>query len=420
MRSSSSGRRGCFLKPCSPDTLKRTVHELRDRASKPQKPRDPLGNVTVSVLAERIADEFKRGLVDALEGSPAAQVTLGEGHDVLAAVWGAVARVRELVTLRSGGDLRFQPTGPEGAVPLASWSAEERRAGERGSREARSGEGVSLNGRRIVVADDDPAVVWFMAGLLKAVGVEVIEAHDGKQALELAYSHLPDAVISDVLMPKLDGFSLCHEIKRDVAVRDVPVILLSWKEDLLQRLRELGADADGYLRKEAAASAVVERVREVLHSRARIEERMRAGGEVRGRLDGLTPRLVLELACRAESDLRISLRDAAFLYEVQIRHGAMRSVTRSAPDGSFVRGAPVLSSLLGVSAGRFVVEPDSSPCRAEFTGDLLRGACAADCPGALARSRRSPSARSCGSSTSSSIASSSRRTSRARRSRRRA
>jgi DNA-binding response OmpR family regulator len=78
-------------------------------------------------------------------------------------------------------------------------------------------------------------------------------------------------------MPKLDGFSLCHEIKRDVAVRDVPVILLSWKEDLLQRLRELGADADGYLRKEAAASAVVERVREVLHSRARVEERIRAG-----------------------------------------------------------------------------------------------------------------------------------------------
>ncbi|HVR18401.1 MAG TPA: response regulator, partial [Polyangiaceae bacterium] len=63
-----------LLKPCSPDTLKRTVHELRDRASKPQKPRDPLGNVTVPVLAERIAAEFKRGLVDALEGSAAAQV----------------------------------------------------------------------------------------------------------------------------------------------------------------------------------------------------------------------------------------------------------------------------------------------------------------------------------------------------------
>jgi DNA-binding response OmpR family regulator len=359
-----------LLKPCSPDTLKRTVEELRDRATKPQKPRDPLGSVTVPALADRIAGEFRRGLVEALEGSQAAQVSLGEGHDVLAAVWGAVARVRELVTLHSAGGLRFQPTGPEGAVPFAPFRGEERRAGERGSGEGRSAEGVSLNGRRIVVADDDPAVVWFMAGLLKAVGVEVIEAHDGKQALELTYSRFPDVIISDVLMPKLDGFSLCHEIKRDVAVRDVPVILLSWKEDLLQRVRELGADADGYLRKEAAASAVVERVREVLHPRARIEERMRAGGEVRGRLDGLTPRLILDLACGVGSDLRVSIRDAAFLYEVQVRGGGVRSVTRSSPDGAFSRGESVLSSLLGVSAGRFVVETDSSPCRNEFSGDL--------------------------------------------------
>jgi DNA-binding response OmpR family regulator len=359
-----------LLKPCSPDTLRRTVQELRDRASKPRPTREPLGELTVPVLAERIAGEFKRGLVDALEGaSQATQVPLGEGHDVLAAVWGAVARVRELVTLHSGGGLRFQPTGPEGAVPLTPFSTEERRAGER-LREPRAAEGVSLVGRRIVVADDDPAVVWFMAGLLKAVGAEVIEAHDGKQALELCYSRYPDTVISDVLMPKLDGFSLCHEIKRDVAVRDVPVILLSWKEDLLQRLRELGADADGYLRKEAAASAVVERVREVLHARARIEGRIRGGGEVRGRLDGLTPRLVLELACRSEGDLRVSIRDAAFLYEVQIRRGFMRSVTRSSPDGGFLRGEAVLSSLLGVSAGRFVVEPDGAACRNELSGEL--------------------------------------------------
>src|SRR5690606_16409594 len=160
-----------------------------------------------------------------------------------------------------------------------------------------------------------PAVVWFMSGLLKAVGVEVLEAHDGRRALEKTFDAWPDVVVSDVLMPKLDGFSLCHEIKRDVVVRDTPVILLSWKEDLLQRVRELGAGADGYLRKEAAASAVVERVREVLRARARVEERIQSGGEVRGRLDGLTPRLVLALACREERDVRVSVRDAAFLFE---------------------------------------------------------------------------------------------------------
>jgi DNA-binding response OmpR family regulator len=278
--------------------------------------------------------------------------------------------VRELVTLRSGGGVRFEQAGPEGSVPFASWGANERRVGERGPGRARAAEGVSLQGRRALVADDDPAVVWFMSSLLKAVGVQVLEAHDGRRALERAFESWPDVVISDVMMPKLDGFSLCHELKRDVAVRDVPVILLSWKEDLLQRVRELGAAADGYLRKEATASAVVERVREVLRPRARVEERMAAGGEVRGRLDGLTTRLVLELACRDARDVRISVRDAAYLFEAQIRGGELVALTRTAADGSFTRGAEVVGSLLGASAGRFVVQPDGSACRQELSGKL--------------------------------------------------
>jgi hypothetical protein len=139
---------------------------------------------------------------------------------------------------------------------------------------------------------------------------------------------------------------------------------------LLQRVRELGGDADGYLRKEAAASTVVERLREVLRPRARVEQRVASGGEVRGRLDGLTPRLVLELSCRAQRDVRVSIRDASFLYEVQVRQGAPRTAIRSANDGSFERGEGVLAMLLGVSAGRFVIEPDDSPCRAELSGSL--------------------------------------------------
>ncbi len=250
-------------------------------------PREPLGDVTVTNLADRLVAEVRRGLVDSVEADGnVLTVPLGDGTDVLAAVWAAVARVRELVTMRSGGKVRFEPGGPEGAIPLAPWTGADRRAGERlpGSRDAQD---VSIAGRTIVVVDDDPAVVWFISGLLQAAGAEVLEAHDGDRALELAQNAWPDLVVSDVLMPGLDGYALCREIKRDAAIRDVPVILLSWKEDLLQRMRELGADADGYMRKEATASQVVQRVREVLRPRARVEARIAEGGEVRGRLDGL-------------------------------------------------------------------------------------------------------------------------------------
>ncbi|HZO08279.1 MAG TPA: response regulator, partial [Myxococcota bacterium] len=229
---------------------------------------------------------------------------------------------------------------------------------------------MPLAGRRIVVADDDPAVRWFIAGLLGAVGCEVIEAQDGLQARDLVFSAWPDALVTDVLMPGLDGFSLCAAVKRDVAMRDAPVMLLSWKEDLLQRIRELGSDADAYLRKEAPASVFVERLREVLRPRARIEARLDTGGEVRGRLDGLTPRLVLELVCRRRLDASVSFNDAAYVYEVEIRDGLVRAATRTAADGSFARGEPVLSGLLGVFAGRFTVTPDRSPCRGLVTGAL--------------------------------------------------
>jgi DNA-binding response OmpR family regulator/HPt (histidine-containing phosphotransfer) domain-containing protein len=357
-------------KPVSPDVLRRTLFEVQSQGNQALHVREPLGELNVNQLVDRIALEMRRGLVESVDpASRSSSVAFGEGTDVMSAVWGTVARLRELVTLRSDGDVRFEQTGPEGAVPFVPWN-EERRVGERGRREGRAGDGVALQGRRVVVADDDPAVVWFLSGILKAVGAEVFEAHDGERAFELTASLWPDLVVSDVLMPKLDGFSLCHEIKRDVAVRDVPVILLSWKEDLLQRVRELGGDADGYLRKEAAASTVVERLREVLRPRARVEARVASGGEVRGRLDGLTPRLVLELACRAKRDVRVSIRDSSYLYEVQLRAGAPRTAIRSANDGSFERGESVLSMLLGVSAGRFVIEPDVSTCRAELSGSL--------------------------------------------------
>jgi CheY-like chemotaxis protein len=223
----AAGADRILQKPVSPEVLRRTLLELGELSARTRGAREPLGELSVEDLAERIAREVRKGLVDSLESSSqASRVSLGDGADVLGAVWGAVARVRELVTLRSSGNIRFQPIGPEGAIPLAPWVNDERRAGDRGAQPGRAGEDVALKGRRVVVADDDPAVVWFLSGLLKAVGAEVLEAHDGERALERVFESWPDLVVSDVLMPRRDGFSLCHEIKRDVVAGDVPVILL--------------------------------------------------------------------------------------------------------------------------------------------------------------------------------------------------
>jgi DNA-binding response OmpR family regulator len=229
---------------------------------------------------------------------------------------------------------------------------------------------VSLDGRRVVVADDDPAVVWFLADLLKAQGCIVHEAFDGRRALELAYRTSPDLILCDIVMPEVDGFTLCRTLRRDAALHDVPVVLLSWKEDLLQRTRELGAGAAGYLRKESDARAILARLREALRPRAHIEMRMRDVGEVRGRIDGLSVRTLLEIVCSTRPDARVTVRDATFNYEFEIREGSPKRATRTTGDGTFLEGERALAAAVGTMAGRFSVNTTAARVEPQFDGNL--------------------------------------------------
>lgn len=331
-----------------------------------------LGEPTLEELGERLANELREALIGQIDASGrATRIPLGQGTEVFGAVWGAIARIREVVTSRSDGAIRFAG-GPEGAMTPAPLLLEPDVARSDRTRMQRRGSlaHVKLEDRRIVVADDDPGVVWFIADLLKTAGCMVYEAFDGQQALELAYETSPDLVISDILMPNLDGFSLCRALRRDVALRDTPVILLSWKEDLLQRVRELGAGAAGYVRKESDTRAIIARVREALHSRGRIETRLLEQGEVRGRLDGLSVRTLLEIVTASRPDARVSVRDASFLYELEIRGGVPRRVSRTDGEGGFVKGRKVLGHLLGVSAARFTVTTSTAAVEAELDGNL--------------------------------------------------
>jgi CheY-like chemotaxis protein/HPt (histidine-containing phosphotransfer) domain-containing protein len=343
-------------KPLSPGSLERHVRELCQHTSRNMQV-TPLGEITLDDLIARVHREMRRGLIEcAKPGAREVLIPFGEGVEELAAVWGAVARIRELIAMRSAGAVGFESGGPEGSIALAPWGTGERNATAATPR----GEGVvSLAGRKVIVADDDPAVAWFISGVLREAGAEVVEAADGQAALELAYELWPDLIVSDLLMPRLDGFELCRRIKRDLVLSDVPVVVLSWKEDLLQRVRELGAGADGYLQKEANGSVITRSVREVLYARSRIEERFRKNPEVRGRLDNIAPRLVLDLASKLLGNASVVIRDAAFLYEAEIRSGRIAGLQRTDFEGRTEQGVDVLGPLLGVRVGRFAVRRSS-------------------------------------------------------------
>jgi DNA-binding response OmpR family regulator len=230
-----------------------------------------------------------------------------------------------------------------------------------------------LPSRRALVVDDEPNVVWFFANLLREAGMEVIECTDGAQALRDARKSRPDVIISDILMPGMDGFTLCRAIRRDVSLRYTPVVLLSWREDLITRMRELGAQAQGYLRKESKGEAILARVRSVLRPRVRLLRRIESlaeGEEVRGRVERLGVFTLIEVAARALRGATIIVTDSFSVSEVEVRGGRLVSVLRTAEDGSLTRGEGALVQVLGASAARFSVKRATHAVRSNVHGEL--------------------------------------------------
>lgn len=334
--------------------LRVACDEARSAANQEEPPVRPLGTLTVNELADRLSQEIRTEL--AVLGDPNLAIPFDVGTDVLAPLWGAAARIRESIAARTHGATRFRSTGPLGAHFIApSVDTVVARDTRMTGASRTSGKDVDLTGRRILVVDDDPAVTWFVADAFRSAGCIVDEALDGETALLRAYESPPDLVITDVLMPRMDGISLCRVLRKDVLLRDRPIIVLSWKEDLLQRVRELGMPANGFLRKESDDLTLLANARELLRSIARIEARVKDKGEVRGRLDGVCATTLVSMVGRVRPSARITLRDASFLFEINLEDGAPVSVSRSSGDGNILRGEAAMASLLGVSAGRFWV-----------------------------------------------------------------
>ncbi len=113
----------------------------------------------------------------------------------------------------------------------------------------------------ILVVDDEPRMTRFIRMNLELEGYRVLEAHDGLDALDKARTNLPDLIVLDVMMPKLDGFETL-EMLREVST--VPVIMLTVRADEEDKVRGLELGADDYVTKPFGAREFVSRVKAVL------------------------------------------------------------------------------------------------------------------------------------------------------------
>ena len=116
---------------------------------------------------------------------------------------------------------------------------------------------------RVLVVDDDRMIRLMARRLLEKEGCEVVEGTTGRQAVDLARRERPDLLILDLGMPEMDGYDAIGEIKGDLALSGIPVIVLTAQDEpgVEERVLELGAD--DYLTKPIEPGVLLSRVRAV-------------------------------------------------------------------------------------------------------------------------------------------------------------
>ncbi|HTS06218.1 MAG TPA: ATP-binding protein, partial [Candidatus Eisenbacteria bacterium] len=161
---------------------------------------------------------------------------------------------------------------------------------------------VEPNRRRVLIADDNADMRQYLARLLSE-RYDVVTVADGQLALESICEHAPDLVLSDIMMPNLDGFGLLQALRSDPATNTIPVILLSARAGEESRVEGIDAGADDYLIKPFSARELLARVQTHLElSRVRREsnERLRQSqAELESRVRQRTEELE-----QLQSDLR--------------------------------------------------------------------------------------------------------------------
>jgi two-component system response regulator RpaA len=123
---------------------------------------------------------------------------------------------------------------------------------------------------RILVIDDDAAIAELVAINLEMAGYDVTQAPDGIKGQALAMQLLPDLIMLDLMLPKVDGFTVCQRLRRDERTADIPVLMLTALGQTQDKVEGFNAGADDYLTKPFEVEEMLARVRALLRRTDRI------------------------------------------------------------------------------------------------------------------------------------------------------
>ncbi len=171
--------------------------------------------------------------------------------------------------------------------------------------------------KKILLVEDDNTLRHTLAYNLEHEGYKVLQSGDGTEALDLARQHAPDIIVLDVMLPSLDGLSVCRIIRNE---SDVPIIMLTARGSEVDRIVGLEIGADDYIVKPFSLGEFLARVRAILRrapSARAVVDRLESGDLV---LD-----LIARRATRGGAELRLTHKEFDLLATLMRNRGAVLS-----------------------------------------------------------------------------------------------
>jgi len=118
--------------------------------------------------------------------------------------------------------------------------------------------------KKVLIVDDDPDILDLLDIILKGEGFDVLKASNGEEALQKIQKQPPDLLITDFKMPKLDGDEVCKSLRKDILLRHMPIIMLTGKSEVRDKVYGIDAGADDYIVKPFQEEELLARVKMVL------------------------------------------------------------------------------------------------------------------------------------------------------------
>jgi two-component system response regulator MprA len=128
----------------------------------------------------------------------------------------------------------------------------------------------SLSGQTLLVVDDEQSIIDFIRLGMKYEGARVEAAMDGLAALEAARRLRPNLIILDIMLPGIDGLEVCRRLRAQEATADLPILMLTARDDVSDRVAGLDTGADDYLTKPFSFEELLARVKAILRRQQRL------------------------------------------------------------------------------------------------------------------------------------------------------